>query len=271
MGLSATLSAARDFPHRRIVNRPGESGTLSNVAIVTQSEMVEHSFYQGLNLWQAVYLHVVTWAGWNSIRGSMGWRLVALWLVTCPWMFRKWFPVNSFSANWTTTAEVHHNDQDEKVHYIRIGDNSTKNEQTSTIKQMYQIKKWQYVFYKHVVLHGLNISMAFPEEPTQELAMPTTSEWRIFWLCLNTSYVMEFFMQSLVKRGVLSQSLMLVLQWILMISSSLASVAAVMWRVRYDVVLVSLMLNFLHRGHDVVNTMIVGCYLLMCRSNTFLK
>ena len=65
-------------------------------------------------------------------------------------------------------------------------------------------------------------------------------------------------MQSLVKRGVLSQSFMLILQWILMGSSSLSVVGAVLRIVRYDAVLLSLALNFLHRGHDISNTFIAG-------------
>ena len=47
-GIITTLTAASSFPHKHVHNRPGESGTLSKRAIVTQSEMVEHSFYQGV-------------------------------------------------------------------------------------------------------------------------------------------------------------------------------------------------------------------------------
>eukprot|EP00985_Skeletonema_marinoi_P017432 scaffold9557_cov85-Skeletonema_marinoi.AAC.2 len=36
-GIITTLTAASSFPHRHILNRPGESGTLSNDAIVTQA------------------------------------------------------------------------------------------------------------------------------------------------------------------------------------------------------------------------------------------
>ena len=38
----------------------------------------------------------------------------------------------------------------------------------------------------------------------------------LYWLCLNTAYVFEFYMQSLVKRGYLSQGAMLVCQQVLM-------------------------------------------------------
>ena len=54
LGTAATLTAARAFPHKTLVNAPGQSGTLSEHAYVTQSEMIEHSFYQMLNLIQAI-------------------------------------------------------------------------------------------------------------------------------------------------------------------------------------------------------------------------
>ena len=135
------------------------------------------------------------------------------------------------------------------------------------INRIYQVKKWQYVFYKHVILHGLNISMAFPKGGDDTLAfsndnipLPITTEWRIFWLALNTSYVMEFFLQSLVKRGVMSQRWMMIMNVLLMTSSSLAAVGAVFGRVRVEAVVLSLLLNFGNRGHDIFNTMLVGCY-----------
>ena len=43
-GIITTLSAASSFPHRHVTNRSGESGTLSSMAMVTHSEMIEHSF-----------------------------------------------------------------------------------------------------------------------------------------------------------------------------------------------------------------------------------
>lgn len=265
LGIIATLSAARDFPHKRVVNRPGESGTLSNAAIVTQSEMIEHSFYQGLNLWQALYLHIITWAGIGE-QTSISWRFVALWLVTCPWMLRRKFPINSFSANWAKD-KIREAKISQEVKCIRSGHNRVNN--LTSLNRFYQIKKWQYVFYKHVILHGLNISMALPNQQANKAALPLTFEWRIFWLCLNSSYVMEFFMQSLVKRCVLSQPIMLVLQCILMASSSFAAIGAVLWRVRYDVSLLSLVLNFIHRGHDVFNTCITWSLSTFIESSMF--
>ena len=79
LGTLATLTAARSFPHRHIINRPGESGTLSHSAMVTQKEMIEHAFYQMLNLWQALYLHTITWAGSSSIRTTLIGRMISLW------------------------------------------------------------------------------------------------------------------------------------------------------------------------------------------------
>jgi hypothetical protein len=160
--------------------------------------------------------------------------------------------VNSFSANWTSSQETKCKEDHDKSKCVLVGDKNL--ERLSSLNRIYQIKKWQYVFYKHVILHGLNISVAFPKEQVE--ALPVSFEWRIFWLCLNSSYVMEFFLQSLVKRGVMSQYSMLTLQWILMISSSLSAIGAVFGRVRLCAFLISLLLNFLNRGHEVVNTMI---------------
>ena len=195
LGSTATFTAAREFPHKRVINRPGESGTLSHVAMVTQSEMIEHSFYQMLNLWQALYLHTITWAvGIHVLRSTVIGRMVLLWIVTLPWSLRRFFPVNSFSANWTNHKQQY-TTIDDKNEYVQTGTTSNNmNEKgiSSTINIIYRIKKWQYVFYKHVILHGLNISMAFPK-PKLEVyendvfAMPLTNEWRVFWLCLNTS------------------------------------------------------------------------------------
>jgi len=120
---------------------------------------------------------------------------------------------------------------------------------------LYKIKKWQYVFYKHFILHGVNISILFSSSP---VPLPLDPSWRIFWIALNASYVMEFFLQTLVKRHYMSQSFMLVLQRLLMISSSLAAIDAVFGRVRWSAAALSTILNFLNRRHDVMNTMIVG-------------
>lgn len=276
LGIVTTVTAARDFPHRHVSNRDGESGTLSTAAIVTQSEMIEHSFYQGLNLWQAMFLHSVTWAGPENLRRSTMGKLFSLWLVTLPWGIRKLFPVNSFSANWTTRAIKKPNKQDAtKSVQIRVGTEIERKE-LRIINRMYQIKKWQYVFYKHVILHGLNISVALPNkeiaESSQhddETALPLTLKWRVFWICLNASYVMEFFMQTLVKRKVISQHMMMSLQLILMISSSLAAIDAVLGRVRYGVAFISLAMNFHMRNQDLINTMSISAFVALTNRGNY--
>lgn len=226
-GMLLTFTAARDFPHRYIRNAPGQSGTLSEKATVTQAEMMEHLFYQFLNLWQAMYLHCIAEVSRHGLRW---WALLA---VTAPWWFRHYFPVHSFQQNWQKTP-IHKRTQPESI--------------------LYKIKKGQYIFYKHVVLHGLNMTQCI----TPTLSLVTTPDWRIFWLCLNTSYVMEFFLQSLVKRRVMDQSTMLTLNRCLMFVSSLASLRAVITVVRWNLCAASLLLQFTHRHHDVFNTMLIA-------------
>lgn len=228
LGLSATLSAARDFPHKFVQNAPGQSGTLSQSAMVTQGEMLEHAFYQGLNLCQALYLHCF------AVSSHVETRVLGLVFVTAPWWIRRQFPVHSFSANWAKTTKT----MNEKE---RPGAHTT----------MYWIKKWQYIFYKHVVLHGLNITFCVHFLANHA----STPAWRVFWLCLNTSYVMEFFLQSLVRRRVLSQRVMLALNAWLMGVSSLAAFNAVLCIVQWEICALSLALNWVHRYHDVTNTL----------------
>jgi hypothetical protein len=57
----------RSAPFRTVTFKiaPGQSGTLSRKAMVTQGEMLEHAFYQFLNLWQALFLHLIAYA-WNQ-------------------------------------------------------------------------------------------------------------------------------------------------------------------------------------------------------------
>jgi len=257
LGILSTLSAAKAFPHKHITNKPGESGTLSNYAIVTQGEMIEHSFYQIINLCQAVYLHAITY--WMASSVTYISRLILLLLVTLSWIVRRKFPVNSFSANWTTKHQQ--NETSDKKFKV-----NTKRSSNNNVNNMYRIKKWQYIFYKHVILHGLNISIAFPKGgisnfknvDIDDQPLPLTTEWRIFWIALNTSYVMEFFLNSLVKRGILSQQYMMILNGLLVCSASLAAVC-VLNSVRLEAAVLSLLLNFGSRGHDVVNTLVVAC------------
>lgn len=57
--------------------------------------MIEHAFYQGLNLVQILYLHAVSAVQLLPLRAAL-----AL-LATAPWLLRGRFPVNSFSKNYT--------------------------------------------------------------------------------------------------------------------------------------------------------------------------
>lgn len=269
LGIIATLTAARDFPHRRVVNRKGESGTLSHAAMVTQDEMIEHSFYQAMNLWQALYLHTITWVGGDdgamaTIRQSMIGRVTLLWSVTAPWGLRHLFPVHSFSANWSSgnrNGRIRKSNTNEGQR-IRLG-TQINGDGMATINRMYRVKKWQYIFYKHVILHGLNVSVAFPgysyNYNNGDCAfLPLTIQWRVFWLALNTSYVMEFFLQSMVKRGILYQQRMMMMNGMLMASSSLSAVVVISGKVRLDAAFLSLVLNFANRHHDTFNTLMTG-------------
>ena len=279
LGTAATLTAARAFPHKTLTNAPGQSGTLSEHAYVTQGEMIEHSFYQMLNLIQAMYLHSVTWIlempelhnqrnnnnnesdhdgndhSIHSIRQSlepMLMRLAAVWLVTAPWLCRHLFPVNSFSANWIKDREMN----------SKKGKPGIEKQNSWLETKLYQIKKWQYVFYKHTILHGLNISVAFPAKSaaskSEAIPLPLSSSWRTFWLCLNSSYVFEFYLQSLVKRRFISQRSMLALQRVLMTASSISALLAVKGVVRPEICAMSVMMNFRNRGRDVLNVLFVA-------------
>jgi hypothetical protein len=154
------------------------------------------------------------------------------------------FPVHSFRQNWKQREQPQSH---ESSHRLETA--------------LYRIKKAQYLFYKHVVLHGVNLAVALPPPPqldttsTEDGPLVTQRSWRIFWLCLNAAYAMEFFLQSLVRRHVLRQSTMLWLNRLLMAVSSAAAVPAILRTVRWELCLTSLVLNLYHRHHDVFNTM----------------
>ena len=239
-GTVATLSAARDFPHKLVKNTKGQSGTLHRKAIVTQEEMLEHSFYQVLNLVQSVYLHASARIRHqhhdkNELQTLLV-RLALLWLATLPWAIRHWFPVHSFSSNW-------------KLY---------KRQSNESEVIMYRIKKAQYLFYKHVILHGVNISVAVDSSTAEDESMiPYSISWRIFWILLNLSYVMEFFLQTLVKRRILTQSQMLALNRWLMAAASMSALV-VFQHVSLAICGTSLLLNWFHRHHDILNTMMLA-------------
>jgi hypothetical protein len=112
----------------------------------------------------------------------------------------------------------------------------------------------QYLFYKHAILFGINISVAL----TPLGGIPLARPWRIFWLALNASYAMEFFLQTMVRRNALSQVNMLWLQRLLMTASTLSAVVAVFSHLHWSVFCASLLLNLLNRHHNVLNTMFIA-------------
>ena len=246
-GVILSLSAALEFQHKYITNVA--SGTLDPHSTVTYGEMIEHSFYHALNLVQIVYLHAFSPLNEHlrhlsltalpshiaGLRVSPShWHLVLRLLLslvpTLPWLLRGLFPVNKFSDNYTKIDE----------------------RSTPLVRLLYRIKKYQYVFYKHFLLHGLNISVAF----FQLGELPNQQFFRLYWVSLNLSYVMEFFLQTLVKKKHMSQKTMLFLQKILMSEATLVAIY-VLKRVNLIIALFSLALNFTNRKHDLFNHFVI--------------
>ena len=149
---------------------------------------------------------------------------------------------------------------------------------------MYKIKKWQYVFYKHALLHGLNICVAIhssttlltipssttPTTPTSSSS--TSSTWSLasllgreghgdrvalYWVALNTAYVLEFFLQSLVRKKAMAQKTHLVINALLMGVSTYAALPLLAF-VGWKIPLASLIANFTNRKHDVANTTLIA-------------
>ena len=207
-GCALTATAALDFgiPRARLRNRA--SGALDDDQTVTKEEIVEHLFYQILNLTQAVFLRVTPNA--VSAFGRKG-ACAALALATAPWLSRAAFPVNRFSDNYRNDA----------------GTSSTSRR---SVRALYRMKKTQYVFLKHVLQHGLNVGVvlracAREENGTNERGgFANETFFRAHWLLLNAAFVMEFFAQTLVKKKKLSQKNMLRSNAALMATSSVAAV-----------------------------------------------
>ena len=226
LGTVATVTAARDFGRAREAS--ATSGTLDEAALVTRSEMVDHAFYQGLNVVQVLGLH-----GRRRVAAPAA-RAAILAAQTAPWLARSRFPVNSFSANYDPA---------------RGG-----GDPRAAVNVLYRLKKYQYLFYKHALLHGLNVTNCVAPRPLA----PERRPFRAYWLSLNAAYTMEFFLQTLVKRRVMRQGTMLLLNKVLMAGSSLAAVAVLAARVDWRVAAASWVLNLAHRGHDVANTLLVA-------------
>ena len=248
-GIITAYTAVNDFQHHKRVNNAidGEnrSGTLEKDATVSHAEMVEHTFYQGINLLQIVYLY--------NLPSDPLLQYIATCAMVLPWWYRNRFPINSFSSNWKMSFNA-----------------NKQKKQPLLTNAMYLFKKTQYLFYKHVLLHGLNICVAFLEKDHingESLALVETPTFQTYWLLLNVSYVMEFFLQTLVKKKMMSQCFMLLLQNVLMIASAWA-VGKMIWETSNGrkgrqlvlpfVASMSVTLNFLRRGHEVSNVIAVA-------------
>jgi hypothetical protein len=228
LGISLTLTAAFEFQHKRVRNIA--SGALDAHATITYNEMIEHSFYQIINLIQILYFHIIE----INYNFNLWQRLFLVFLASSYWYYRDTYPVNKFSDN-----------------YIKIDKKSN-----SFIRIMYRLKKkYQYIFYKHVLLHGFNISIALSYDHIVH-----NPNFRLYWIFLNTSYVMEFFLQTLVKKRYLNQSVMLILNIFLMFTSSLVAIVMI-HHVNLIISCLSLLFNFIHRKKEIMNTFIL---LMIC-------
>jgi hypothetical protein len=250
------------------------SGVLEKDTTVTQSEMLEHSFYQLLNAAHIAFLHFIPSSpsslsssssnnvdvGGATIHRSPTTLLLALAAVTAPWLVRSRFPVNHFSANYARSK------------HAKTG----AAQKPLTIEAvLYRAKKWQYLLYKHFLLHGLNISLvlaALVASPSSSSpssssslssSVATTTSLRVYWLALNASYVLEFFLQTLVKKRALSQSTMLALNQLLMLVATVAATRVIIEFVDVRVAAVSLSANLVHRSADFANVAIVAAAALL--------
>lgn len=229
-GLAATVTAHADFAksreHREAA--PGrKSGTLHEHAAVTGSEMLEHAFYHLVNAFQIAYVRLAGSAWFRETSGVA--RSVACLAATSIWMWRSRFPTNSFSTNYRSGTFV----------------------DLETV--LYRVKKYQYVLYKTVLLHGLNVSLAIVPR-TSPLA--STFNWRAYWLLLNSAYVFEFFLQTLVRRKYMHQWTMLAMNQALMVISTAAVVPVVLENVQISAALAAFALNFLNRKKELANVSI---------------
>jgi len=233
VSIGATVTAVQDFAVGHASVKNVASGILDEKTVVTLSEMKEHIFYQILNLAQILFLHFV------RVFGEALWvRLVGVTCVTCIWLARSSFPVNAFQDNYNQGQPV-----------------------WSFVSIMYRTKKYQYVFYKHAMLHGVNITIACADVADRNLAIQPY--FRRYWLCLNISYVMEFFLQSLVKGRHMPQATMLFLQQLMMTTSTIAACYVLAKDVDLIFALVSVLLNFVARGSDVSNVLIAAALRFM--------
>ncbi len=230
VGVWLTLSAAEDFGHEKRRSEAaahGASGALEEHAVVKRSEMIEHSFYQGVNVAQAIFLHLLAALGTDATLWTSALLLLGM---NVPWLFRSRFPTNRFSANYD-------------------GSNPTFGSPWTLVAVLYRLKKYQYLLYKHCLLHGLNISVVLATaEPVDLKPVVSTAYWQLYWLSLNCAYVMEFFLQTLVRRKRLRQQQMLQMNQALMLVSTVAAVQLLWNHVQLWVAAMSLAFNLSRKG-----------------------
>lgn len=241
-GTILTLTAAQDFKgahdERRVRNIA--SGALDEDQTVTREEMLEHAFYQLLNLAQALFLHAsVRFRAPSSSRAAAATRAMALAAVTAPWLLRDAFPVNRFSHNYTRPGR----------------------DPRGVTSRMYRAKKWQYVALKHALQHGLNVSVAVCARSSSRSAtgLMRSPRFRTHWLAMNAAFVLEFFTQTLVKRGYLSQRKHLAANLWLMCAASAAAAAGLRdASARPHLAVASAALNFARPGREMANVALVA-------------
>jgi hypothetical protein len=251
-GVILTVTAARDFgrAHASARVKNVASGALDEDDTVTREEMLEHAFYQGLNLAQVLFLRATTSTAMRSC-GQTPSALLLLLLVTSAWLLRPLFPVNRFSHNYTRAGR----------------------DPRALTSVLYRVKKYQYVFYKHFLLHGLNVTAAVSAAaatsnaatpPSFNPLRPDDVVFRTYWLGLNAAYVMEFFLQTLVKRKYASQSRMLRMNVALMVITT-APAVVVLAGVCLPAAVVSLALNFFSPGRELGNVALATCAAMLSR------
>jgi len=184
-------------------------------------------------------------------------QLVLLVFVTLPWNFRYLFPINKFSANYSTKSNPKLKPSTRPFDLLRF---------------LYRLKKHQYLLYKHFLLHGLNISILLTSlkstaDGSTQPGIPLVERqyWRVYWISLNSAYTMEFFLQTLVKRNYMAQDTMVNLNQFLMLISSIVAFYVVL-NVNIAIGVASLGLNFTNRGHELVNVIALCIFSLLILS-----
>ena len=118
----------------------------------------------------------------------------------------------------------------------------------------------RYLLYKHFLLHGLNLSLTLlpnlhTTSPPPSLCLSSRPYFRLYWLSLNAAYVLEFFLQTLVKKGAMRQNTMLLLNQLLMTITTTPALQVLMMDVSWSLGLISLWLNLINRGREVENVL----------------